>query len=370
MSPVEASEQLPSLYPPDFRPSDNLLVQRPCQRRAHSLPSHPQRQSIEQTPEALLRDHHPRRPHHIPIPLRHELQPGLDSIKGVSDGRRRPRRHNARHKIDASGGSSARTTSTLHARPRRAKPALSRLIEQHIEARVRRIPHSGGPKSRKEPAQALTRKNIPTGARQRAVRVQARLVPHLDDGDGHEHEAGGGAGGRARREVRRARQLRQRGRRRAAHAAGAHRPDARARQAAAQRVQPAEVQRRAGAGAQRAGHRAAPELLHWVARREYGLEGGGERARVRGVAGLLHARFEQVGWLQQDGGEEARREARGEVEGWWDALVRCETRCGGEVHFFETVEGGAALPWDIPSLAWWALGVVLILQVQNYHRIF
>ena len=91
---------------------------------------------------------------------------------------------------------------------------------------------------------------------------------------------------------------------------------------------------------------------------------------MRGVAGLLHARFEQVGWLQQDGGEEARREARSEVEGWWDALVRCETRCGGEVHFFETVEGGAALPWDIPSLAWWALGVVLILQVQNYHRIF
>jgi hypothetical protein len=35
------------------------------------------------------------------------------------------------------------------------------------------------------------------------------------------------------------------------------------------------------------------------------FEGVYEWARVRGVGGLLHAGFEEVGGLQEDGGEEA-----------------------------------------------------------------
>ena len=141
---------------------------------------------------------------------------------------------------------------------------LRLLVEHDVEPRVGRIPYSSRPEAGEKTAHALRADDIPCGAIQAAVRIVVRLVAHLDHGDGHHDEAGGGAGNRTRGQICCVRELGQRGR-------GASRfaiviivgicEDNRGpglREALAKGVKAREVEGRSEAGSESGGECAAP----------------------------------------------------------------------------------------------------------------
>lgn len=298
------------LPPPPLRPPNQLLIHRPRERRAHRLPCDPQPQPIKEAPRPILHEHLPRRMQHIPVPLRHQLYARLDRIKRVRRRRREPRRRDPRRKIDPrrrarrEARRAGPRSRLLEARGEPRKPPLRLLVEDDVEPRVGCVAHGGRAEAREEAADALALEDAPRGQPHGVVGVQVALEAHLEDGDGHHEEAGPraccGAGG----QVRRVAQLGQRARV-AVGCGAASRASGGAQcgelDAAPQRVEAREVDGGAASCAECAGECAAPELADGVWAARYGLDGGEEGVLV----GLLQAGFEEVGGLEEDGGEDA-----------------------------------------------------------------
>lgn len=149
------------------------------------------------------------------------------------------------------------------------------LVDQDVEARVRRIADSGCAEAGEEAAGAFLREDVSCCAGQRGISVVGALVADFQHRDGVHDEARRHARRGARSQIRDIAQLRQRRRsiaasaRADASASGVRQAccDGQAGQAGgvgAHAVQHAEVEGAAEAGADHGGGGAAPELADWT----------------------------------------------------------------------------------------------------------
>lgn len=192
-----------------------------------------------------------------------------------------------------------------------AQALLELLVREDVEAGVRGVPHGGGAEAGEEGGYAAGAVDVAGGAEDGAVRVQGGLVADLDDGQGHEDEAGEGTGEGAGEEVGGVGELRQGG------GGGAvvmvrHR-GGQGRGVLADGVERRKIDGGTDAGAQGRGHGAPPEGGDGIGRAGDVADGGADRVR----AGLLDAGLEEVEGLQEHGAEDAGAQASDEVESWW-----------------------------------------------------
>jgi len=187
------------------------------------------------------------------------------------------------------------------------------LVDQDVEACVRRIADGRRAEASEEAAGAFLREDVLCCAGQGGVGVVGALVAHFEHRDGVHDEAGCHARRSARSQIGDVAQLRQRGGSVAGACADASASgvgeaccDGEAGQASgvgAHAVQHAEVEGAAEAGADHGGGGAAPELADWVGAIEDLAQGVGDGGGAG--AGLLDAGFEQVGGLEEEGGRAA-----------------------------------------------------------------
>ena len=92
------------LSPRAFSSPDQLLIQRPGERRAHSLARNSYRQPVEETLCSILPQHHFSCVNSIPVPAWHQLDPSLDRIKWVCHRRPQACCHDSREEVNTSRG--------------------------------------------------------------------------------------------------------------------------------------------------------------------------------------------------------------------------------------------------------------------------